>query len=194
MGLEALNRLMLDGPSVSGAHLQVDATQEGALYRDLKSTPQVAGVTLTTAAVDAFEETLAESLYYILSFYVAFACLLAVGVVYNSVRITLSERGRELASMRVLGFTRFEVSYVLLGELALLCFLAIPLGCLLGYALSWLMTAMFETELYRIPMIIEHATYGFSIVVVTLAAIGSGALVRRRVDRLDLIAVLKTRE
>ncbi len=194
MDIAALNRLMLEGPVVSGAHLLVNPAEEAALYRDLKSTPQVAGVTLRTAAIESFEETLAESLDYILFFYVVFACLLASGVVYNSVRITLSERGRELASLRVLGFTRYEVSYILLGELALLTLLAVPLGCLLGYGLSWLMTDLFETDLYRIPMIIERSTYGFSIVVITLAALGSGVLVRRRIDRLDLIAVLKTRE
>ena len=115
-------------------------------------------------------------------------------MVYNSVRIALSERGRELASLRVLGFSRYEVSYILLGELAALTFLAIPLGCVLGYALSWFMTALFETDLYRIPMVIERSTYGFAIVVISLAALVSGALVRRRIDRLDLIAVLKTWE
>ena len=110
------------------------------------------------------------------------------------IRITLSERGRELASLRVLGFSRYEVSYILLGELAVLTFLAIPLGCVLGYGLSWYMTALFETDLYRIPMVIERSTFGFSIVMISLAVLGSGVLVRRRIDRLDLIAVLKTRE
>ena len=194
MSLASLNRLMLDGPTVSGGHLLVDGRLSDRLYKDLKSTPQVASVTIRTAAIESFEETLAESLNYILFFYVVFACLLAVGVVYNSVRITLSERGRELASLRVLGFSRYEVSYILLGELAALTFLAIPLGCVLGFALSWFMTALFETDLYRIPMVIERSTYGFSIVVISLAALVSGVLVRRRIDRLDLIAVLKTRE
>jgi putative ABC transport system permease protein len=194
MHLRTLNRLMLEGPTVSGGHLLVDPTLSDRLYRDLKATPQVASVTLRTAAIESFQETLAESLNYILFFYVLFACLLAFGVVYNSVRITLSERGRELASLRVLGFSRYEVSYILLGELAVLTFLAIPLGCALGYGLSWFMTALFETDLYRIPMVIERSTFGFSIVVISLAALGSGVLVRRRIDRLDLIAVLKTRE
>jgi putative ABC transport system permease protein len=194
MNLGSLNRLMLEGPTVSGGHLLVDGTLRDQLYSDLKSTPQVASVTLRTAAIESFNETLAESLNYILFFYVVFACLLAFGVVYNSVRVTLSERGRELASLRVMGFSRYEVSYILLGELAVLTFLAIPLGCAMGFGLSWFMTALFETDLYRIPMVIERSTFGFSIVVISLAALGSGILVRRRIDRLDLIAVLKTRE
>ena len=144
--------------------------------------------------IGSFRETLAETINFIVFFYVLFACLLATGVVYNAMRISLSERGRDLASLRVLGFTRGEVSYILLGEIALLTVLALPLGCLLGFGLAAVMTEQFETELYRIPMVIEHSTYGASIAVVAAASAACGLLVRRRIDRLDLIAALRTRE
>ena len=194
MDASALNRLMLEGPIISGAHLLVDPRAEAALYRRLKDLPKVAGVTLRTAAIDSFRATLAEMINFMVSFNVLFASLLAIGVVYNSARITLSERGRELASMRVLGFTRGETSYILLGELAALILFALPIGCLVGYLLAWSITQAFETEVYRMPAVIERATYGFSVGVVVLAAFLSGVIVRRRIDRLDLIAVLKTRE
>ena len=194
MHIDALNRLMLENTTVSGAHLVVDPNMEAALYRDLKDTPQVASVTLRKTTIRAFRETLAESLNTIIFFYVLFAALMAFGVVYNNVRIALSERRREFASLRVMGFTRGEVSYILLGELALLAYIALPLGCLLGYGLSRLMTVLFETELFRIPMVIEPATYGFSVAVIFAAVSISAVLVRRRIDHLDLIAVLKTRE
>ena len=194
MRRSALNRLMREGPSISGAHLLLDPMREGGVFRELKNTPMVAGTTLRGAAIESFRGTMAETVNIIVLFYVTFASLLAAGVVYNSVRISLSERGRELATLRVLGFSRGEVSYILLGELALVTLVALPLGCLFGYGLAYAMTGLFETELYRIPMHIEPGTYGFSVVVVGLAALASGTLVRRRLDRLDLIAVLKTRE
>ncbi len=194
MDVAALNRLMLEGPTMTGAHLLVDAQDEATLYRELKALPKVAGVALRSAAIQSFDDTLAELVDTMVAFYVVFASILAVGVVYNSARIALSERGRELASMRVLGFTRAETSYVLLGELGLLILLALPLGCLLGYLVAASMNQAFQTELYRLPLVIERATYGFSVGVVVLAAFLSSVIVRRRIDRLDLVAVLKTRE
>ena len=194
MHIDTLNRLMREAPSISGAYMLVDADNQGAFYRSLKETPRVAGVALRSAMIQSFRETLAETIDFIVSFYVLFAGLLATGVVCNAMRISLSERGRDLASLRVLGFTRAEVSYILLGEIAILTTLALPLGCLIGYGLSLLMTDLFETELYRIPMVIENATYGVSIVVVAVASVLCGLLVRRRIDSLSLISALRTRE
>jgi putative ABC transport system permease protein len=154
----------------------------------------VAGVALQSAALRTFHETMAETMYIIISFYVAFGGLLAVGTVYNSARIALAERGRELASLRVLGFTRGEVSTVLLGEFALLTLVALPIGCVIGYGLSWYMAEQTASELFRMPLVVTARTYGMAVVVVLIASAASAMLVRRRIDRLDLIAVLKTRE
>jgi putative ABC transport system permease protein len=120
--------------------------------------------------------------------------LLGFGVAYNSARIALSERGRELATLRVLGFTRGEISYILLGELALLVLVALPLGCFVGRVLTILIARLLDTELFRLPLLIEPSTYGLAVVFAILAVAVSAALVRERIDRLDLIGVLKTRE
>jgi len=116
------------------------------------------------------------------------------GLVYNSTRITLSERGRELATLRVLGFTRAEISYILLGEVGLLIAMALPIGCVLGYSLSWIIVSAFETELFRVPLVIQPSTYGKAIIIALAATAFSALLVRKRLDRLNLIKVLKTRE
>lgn len=126
--------------------------------------------------------------------YAGLAIIVAAGVIYNSARIQLSEQARELASLRVLGFTRAEVSRVLLLELAILVILAQPLGWLIGYAFAWLTIQGFSSDLYRVPLIIDVSTYAWSSIVVIGAALAAALLVRRRVDRLDLISVLKTRE
>jgi putative ABC transport system permease protein len=194
MNLAALNRLLLEGPRIDYVHLLVDRDAESSLFADLKAIPAVSAVSLRRAAVDTFHETMAETLLIFVSFFVVFACTLAFGVVYNSARIALSERGRELATLRVLGFGRAEIAYILLGEVALLVFVALPLGCLAGYALAWLITSSFETELFRVPLIVEPSTFGWAVVIGLAAALVSAYLVRRRLDRLDLIAVLKTRE
>jgi putative ABC transport system permease protein len=192
--INTLNRLLKERPSLEYANLLVDETARPALYARLKALPEISAVMLREAAVSTFHETLAETLLIYISFFAMFACALGFGVVYNSTRIALSERGRELATLRVLGFSRTEISYILLGEVALLIFVGLPLGCLAGQGLAWLMTSAFETELYRVPLVVELSTYGTAVLVALLATAASAALVRRRLDRLDLIAVLKTRE
>jgi putative ABC transport system permease protein len=194
MDIRAVDRLMGERPSVTAVHLRVDAAERAALFRELKTLPRVSSITVKDAAVRTFRDTLAETIVIFVSFFIVFACALAFGVTYNAARISLSERGRELATLRVLGFTRAEISYILLGEVALLTFVALPLGCGLGYALAALIVRAFETELYRMPLVVLPSTYGWAMAIGLLATAVSAFLVRRRVDRLDLIAVLKTRE
>jgi putative ABC transport system permease protein len=194
MDLGALNRLMGEQPMVSGAHLLVDQAHAAELYRALKASPAVAGITVQTAVLQTFRDTMQETLTIMTFFLSIFAGLIAFGVVYNSARIALSERGRELASLRVLGFTRGEVSYILLGEFGILTLVALPLGCAIGYGLAWLLARSLDTELFRIPLVVDRPTYGLAIVVVLISAALSALMARRRIDRLDLVAVLKTRE
>ncbi len=194
MQIRALNRLMREGGTVSGAYLSVDMTQSDRLYRELKATPRVAGVSVRQATLQSFWETIAKNLMVMRSFNVTFACIIAFGVVYNNARISLAERSRELATLRVIGFTRAEISAILLGELAVLTLAAIPIGMAMGYGLAAWATWALDTEMYRIPFVIRPSTFGAAIVVVLLATLISGLLVRRRLDHLDLVAVLKTKE
>ena len=194
MELGTLNRLLREGETISGAYLSADENKIDALYRELKSTPRVASVNIKQAALNSFRDTVVKNMLQMQMFNVIFACIIAFGVVYNTARIALSERGRELASLRVIGLTRAEISSILLGELALLTLAAIPLGLLLGYGFARLASVFLNTELYRIPLVINPATYGMAVLVVICAAIISGLVVRRKLDHLDLIAVLKSRE
>jgi putative ABC transport system permease protein len=194
MDIDALHRLLREGGSLSGAYLRVDESMQESLNADLKRTPKVAGVMLRRAALQSFEETLAEMFGMVRWISTVFAAIIAFGVVYNGARISLSERGRELASLRVLGFTRAEISYILLGELAIVTALAIPLGMVFGYGLAWSMVQSMNTEVWRMPLIISRRTYVFAVVAIIVATLISGLIVRRRLDRLDLIEVLKTRE
>lgn len=192
--IDALNRLMLEQDSITAVQLRVDPGQRQAVFRRLKAMPRIAFITLKDAAVHSFHDTLARTLLIYVSFFVVFACTLAFGVTYNAARIALSERGRELATLRVLGFTRAEISYILLGEVGLLGFAALPLGCFMGYLVARIMVGSFTTELFRIPLAIQASTYAVAMLVGLAATLASALLVRRRLDRLDLIAVLKTRE
>jgi putative ABC transport system permease protein len=141
-----------------------------------------------------FEQQMDENLMVSVTFLLVLAGILAVGVIYNGARIALSERGRELASLRVLGFTRREVSVLLLGEQASITLLAIPLGWLLGLGFGAFIMSLFDMERYRIPLIITSRTYLYSALIAVLSAVFAGLAVRRRLNRLDLIEVLKTRE
>jgi putative ABC transport system permease protein len=194
MDIQALNRLMQEGQTISGAFLAVDDQSLDQLYTQLKQTPAVASVALHKAMIEQFQQTIAQSQGISTTIQVVFACIIAFGVVYNAARIALSERGRELATLRIIGFSKVQVAVVLLGEQAALTIAAIPLGFALGYGIAALLSLAYNTELYRFPLIITKASYAFAFVVILIAALISGWLVRRQCDRLDLIAVLKTRE
>jgi len=194
MDLDALDRLLGDGDVVSGALLGVAPGAEPDVYIRLSRRPRVMGIASRLASVRSFYATMGESL---LIFSLVAALLGAVinfGVVYNAARISLSERGRELASLRVLGMTRAEVGGLLLGQLGLLVLLSLPFGLLAGWALCWLMALGFRSELFRVPALLSTATYAFATITVLAASALSALLVYRRISRLDLVAVLKTRE
>ena len=132
MEIDALRRLAGEGDTLSGAYLRVDSGSVDALYRRLKDTPMVAGVSLKRSAIESFQKTLADTFYVMIFFNLLFSSIIAGGVVYNAARVSLSERSRELASLRVLGFTRGEISFILLGELASVTLMAIPAGLAAG--------------------------------------------------------------
>ena len=194
MSGDALRRLARESDQVSGAFLRVDEDAREALSAKLKEIPAVASVTSPASMLASFEKQLAEGLLIGVGFILGFSAVIAVSVVYNGARISLSERGRELASLRVMGFRRSEVASLLFGEQAVVTLVAIPLGWALGYALSFAVVTSMETESYRIPLVIEPRTYLLSALATIAAAVASARLVRRRLDRLDLISVLKTRE
>jgi putative ABC transport system permease protein len=194
MDLDALNRLLREGPTISGAFIAADPKSSAQLYAALKTTPRVASITSKRAALASFRQTVAENFLRMRIFNVLFGCTIAAGVVYNSARIALSERSRELATLRVVGFTRGEISAILLGEVGLLAVVAIPFGLLFGYGFAAFATVALQTETQRFPLVVQSNTYAFAVTVVLLAAIVSSAIVRRRLDRLDLVGVLKSRD
>jgi len=194
MNLDALNRLMREGRAISGVYLAVDSLQRAAVFDALSERPRVASTVVRANARQQAYDTMGEQLLTFAFFNTLLATTIAFGVVYNSARLALAERGRELASMRVLGLTRAEISYILLGELALLTLAAMPLGFLLGYGLCLYFVSNLQTDLFRIPLVVEPSTYAFAVTVVLVSAAISALIVRRRLDRLDLVAVLKTKE
>lgn len=194
MDIAATNRLMGEGQMITGANLLLDPLRHEALFAAVKQMPTVAGVGLQRQALEMLRATMAENIAIMTGMFTGLALIIAFGVVYNSARIQLSERARELASLRVLGFTRAEVSWILLAELALLTLAALPLGWLIGSILALGIVVASETELFRIPLVIERATYAWAAIVIVAGAAVSALVVRRRIDRLDLVEVLKTRD
>lgn len=194
MNLEALNRILREGHAITGVMLAIDQAHADEIYARIKEIPRISGIGIREHEIANFHETMDETMLFFTFVASVFSTIIALGIVYNAARITLTERSRELASLRVLGFTRGEISYVLLGELALLVLAAIPLGLAIGYGLCWYIARAVDNELYRVPLVIEPDTYAFAVTVVLLAAAASAFAVRRRLDHLDLISVLKTRE
>lgn len=194
MDISALNRLAGDGRVASGLHIRIDTADRSGLMAALKDMPDIASIQFRRAAIDTFYKTMGETIFIFIGFFIVFSMTLSVGVTYNSIRIALSERAQELATLRILGFTRWEISYILLGEVGLLTWLAVPLGAAIGFGLAWWMTSAFETELYRVPLVLHHATYGKAAIIMLVSALVCAAVARRRLDQLDLIGALKSRE
>jgi len=194
MDLAALDRLSRIGPRRSGVYVELDPAKLKETYSAIKSIPAVASIALQASSLRKFREIVGKNIFIMTSVYVVLAVIVAFGMVYNSARIQLSERARELASLRVLGFTRSEVSMVLAVELAVIALLAQPLGWFLGYSFSWAVVQGFQSDLFRIPFIVELSAFGWSSIIVLIASILSSLIVLLRVRRLDMIRVLKTKE
>ena len=194
MNLEAANRLAGLGQALSGVLLMVDKPYEKMLMNTLTERPRVAGIASQERVIESFYETTAKTMLVYTFILSLFAGVIAFGVIYNSARISLSERDRELASLRVLGFTRGEVAYILIGESALLTLLSIPLGFVLGAAASARVVESLQTDMYQLPFVLGGGTLSLSAVIVLGASAVSALIIYRRLNKLDLIAVLKTRE
>ena len=194
MERSALDRLIGDGPRLSAVQVSVDGAAWPDLFRVVKETPAIAALALKNVSRAKFRETIGQNISIMMTVYIGLASIITFGVAYNSARIQFSERARELASLRVLGFTRWEVSSVLLIELSLIVLAAQPVGWLLGYVFAAVVTESFASDLFRIPFIIKPETFAISSLVVMSVAALTVFAVRRRVDGLDMVRVLKTRE
>jgi len=194
MDIKALNRLMKEGNAISGAYLKVDSKYQEKLYRSFVNMPRVSGTIVRKNEISNFYDVQAKGMLFFTFIATLMACSISVGVVYNNARIALSERSRELSSLRVLGYTRGEISYILLGELALIALTAIPLGFVIGHWLCAYIAQAVASDLFRVPLVIEMKTYSLAAAVVLAAAAASGLIVRHKLDHLDLVEVLKTKE
>lgn len=194
MDLAFMNTLFRQVPHLNAANITVDEQQTQALHRTLKDMPQVAGIIEMRENRRAFREIIAQNLVVINTTYIVIAVLITVGVTYNAARIQLSERARELASLRILGFGRGEVSYILVGEMMLIALIAQPLGWLIGAWIAQTMAQALSSDLYAIPLVLNPGSFATSSLVVLGAAFVSAMIVRRRLDHLNLVAVMKTRE
>ncbi|QDT61418.1 FtsX-like permease family protein [Stieleria bergensis] len=189
-----LHDLLGEGEQFSGAFLSVDTNRVADLYAEVKQMPTVAGVVDKNAAEASFRDTVSSSSSLMRIVNAVFSGLIALGVIYNCAIIILAERARDLATLRVMGFRRGEVQMVLLGELAVITLLSIPVGLPIGYGLSYVTTLALDTETHRFPLIIERSTYSYAAIVIIAAASLSAIYVRRMLNSLDLVAVLKVKE
>jgi len=194
MEIGALSETLLEGDRISGAYVMADASKLEALYTRLKEMPRVAAVSANQTSRRAMSDTMDQTMGTMTFFNTLFASLIAIGVVFSNARISFYERQREIASLRVLGFTVWEVNAVLLGELAVLTFLALPLGAFLGYELAYFMAQSFSSELFRVPTVVSGSTYAFATTVILIASLVSAAVIARQVAGLNLVMALKTKE
>jgi putative ABC transport system permease protein len=194
MEIGALQRVLREGGTLSGAHLAVDAAQWPQFLERVEESPRIASLGITAAVQRTFQKTTGEMIGKIQWLYFIFATIVAFGVVYNSARISLSERSRDLATLRVVGFTRREVAGVMISELLLLTVIAIPFGLFIGKQLATAIVTAVSTETVRLPVVLTSSSYGTAVLIVLIASAISFAVVSRRIHHLDLLGVLKAHE
>jgi putative ABC transport system permease protein len=194
MNIHAVNRFMGEGDLVTGASFTVDGSKRRDFLRSLKEVPRVAWIAVKNSLRENFEKTTAASINLIQSVYLTLATIVSFGVVYNNARISLSERGRELATLRVIGFSQREVATVLITELMILAMIAVPLGLLVGSGFATVILKQVNTETVRVPLILSAKNYASAVLIVTVASTLSAAMVIRKLKKLDLISALKAPE
>lgn len=194
MDLAYLNQLSRQSPRISVVNVSLEDSEIPALHAVLRDIPKLTGIIMMIDSRRSFSDTIGENMTVMNSIYIAISLLITIGVAYNGARIQLSERSRELASLRILGFSRGEVSYILVGETMLLAVLAQPLGWLIGAQIASLMANAFSSDLYSIPLVLHPSMFAKASFVVLVASLASVLIVRRRLDRQDLVAAMKTRE
>lgn len=194
MDLRALNRLLAEGDIISGANFRIDRAHWSTFLRALKGIPRVSWVAIKESLRENFRQTTAASIGLIQKIYMAFAIVVAFGVVYNNARISLAERARELATLRVIGFSRREVGVVLVTELVILAMIAVPLGLLVGTGFAKAIIGSVNTETVRLPLVLTTSNYAFAVLVVTIASTLSALFVLRKLNQLNLVSVLKAPE
>jgi putative ABC transport system permease protein len=190
----ALNRLMREGNVANFATLRIDPRQSELLWSRIRLMPKVEGSSVKALWFALFNETIGGMVLVGALILAGFGMLIAIGVVYNSARIALQERAWELASLRIVGLTRREVSAVIFGELAVELIVAVPAGLLIGWYLIELIASARASESFQIPAVIDPSSYAIAALLVIGAAVASFMAIRRRIDTLDLVAVLKTRD
>lgn len=191
MQISELDRILDSSPKVTGASVLIDHNSRAVLYQKLKEIPAITGLNIVSVLRQIFEDTMAENMLKMVGTNVLFASFISFGVIYNTARISLSERGRELANLRVLGLTRREVAYILFGELGVVTLISLPIGGVIGYGLVIGMAESTASELFRIPIYLSNSTYGYAVSIVLLSAIMSFYLVWRQVDDIDLVSAQK---
>jgi len=194
MQMDALNALLGEGDRTTGAAMTVAGGRWPEFLRAIKDTPQASGVIIKEAMRQSFRKTTAESIGLIQVLYSSFATIVAFGIVYNSARIALSERARELATLRVLGFSQGDVGSVLVGELVVLALIAVPLGLGLGSGMAQALMQSINTETVRLPLVLSASNYAYATLVITLSTAISAAIACRKLNQLDLVGALKSPE
>jgi putative ABC transport system permease protein len=194
MDLRALARLMREPARVSGAHLVLDSASHGEFNAAIKTVPALAGASFVTLAERATRTNFDDHIGLMIGIYSAFAAVMAGGVAFSAARVTMAEQERDLATLRVLGFTRAEVSYVLIGEIFALALVAVPLGCVIGTALAMWLMRLFQTDMYAFPWVFDPSSYAFAVAFTLGCVLLAAIVVRREVDHLDMVGVLKARD
>jgi putative ABC transport system permease protein len=194
MDRAAINRFLGEGDIITGASFTIDMARRGEFLRAVKAVPRISWIVIKESMRQSFRQTTAQMMGMLTTMYLVMAVIVAFGVIYNNARISLAERARELATLRVIGMTQREVGAVIVIELAVLALLAVPLGLALGTGFATVIVHSINTETVRLPIVFSSYTYTFAVIVVGVASALSALVVLRKLKQLDLIGALKAPE
>lgn len=189
-----IHRWLQEMPVHDTIQLKIDPAFAEKIYVNLKERPRVAGITIRRLLIQGFHETVGGMILSFTMILYFFALAIAGAVIYNSARISFSERGWELASMRILGFKVGATFELLFLDIGIQVMLSLVPGLLLGYWLSFLSTHFVQNDTFKFPLVVNLATYGSAVLLLMFAFLVSGIFLYRKVSGLDFSEALKARE
>jgi len=191
-----LSRLVNEEFALSGVQLAVDRRpeREAALYRELKRMPALEAVSARRDMVENLDKILVENMGIFISGLVLFAGVVFFGSILNASLISLAERQREVATLRVLGYGPWQIGALLLRESMIVTLAGTLLGMPIGYGLSVLTAVAYNTELFRFPVVATPGTWVWTLLLAILFGLAAHAVVQIVVHRMDWLEALQAKE
>ncbi len=192
MELDVLNGVLQEGSTINNALINL-RYNSGNFVRDIEGMAYVQSVREPDDMVKQYNEYMGLMYAYI-GVIITLSCIMGFAIIYNTTTISIMERKRELASLRIMGFTNKKVSELIFNENTAVSVMGLIVGMPLGRFMGVQMLNYVPEDMMSLPLVIFPKTYVLAAVTVALFVILAQMANMRRISRMDLVEVMKSRE